>query len=659
MTPLQNDAAGRADHDQRVTVRGLLVGAAMCGIIAVGIPYGSMVVQGTRLGLSSCTPAAFFLLFILLITVQIALGAVRRSWALSRAELVTVFAMMAVATAIPTRGVTGMLLPMITGSFYYSTPENNWADLIHPLLSDWMVVDNVTAVKQFYEGGGESAAIPWNIWVPPLFRWFSFYAGFWLTLVCIMAVLRRPWVEHERLVFPLAQLPLAMIHDGDAGSEPIVKPFFKNPIMWCGLAIPFFLNSINALSLYYQFITPINPVATVDLFRHSVILSLRVNYLMFGFAYFISANISFSLWFFYLIHVVQVGVFSVVGIHSPEELGPWTGSGPVGAIMGHQMMGSLMVLVLFGLWTARSHLRQVVLKAIGRAPHVDDSDEILSYRVATIGLVAGVGFMGFWLWQSGIPAHIVPLFILSALIILIGLARIVAEAGLPTITPEMIPAGFVVSGVGIPALGMQGMVATGYTLAWAGDLLVFMTAPLSSVLRLSSETGRGRRRLTAGIGIAMAISLVLSAWFLLHLAYRDGAINLHPQYFSGFAQYPSQFAAQKLANPSGPSLAGWLWTAAGGLVMAMLMVARHHFIWWPLHPLGFVVSPGWAMDNIWFSVFLAWGIKVLVLKYGGPGVYAKTRPFFLGVVLGQFVVGGMWLVIDSFTGTVGNSVPVY
>ena len=50
------------------------------------------------------------------------------------------------------------------------------------------------------------------------------------------------------------------------------------------------------------------------------------------------------------------------------------------------------------------------------------------------------------------------------------------------------------------------------------------------------------------------------------------------------------------------------------------------------------------MDNIWFSVFLAWIIKVVVLKYGGPGVYAKPRPFFFGVVLGQFVVGGMWLV---------------
>lgn len=633
----------------------------MCAIIAVGIPYGSMVVQGTRLGLSSCTPAAFFLLFILLLTLQIALGVIRRSWALSRAELVVVFVMMAVATAIPTRGVTGMLLPMITGTFYYHTPENNWADLIHPMLSDWMVVHNATAVKQFYEGSGGSTSIPWDIWAPPLLRWFSFYAGFWLTLVCTMVILRRPWVEHERLVFPLAQLPLAMIQDrGKPGSKAeIVKPFFKNPIMWCGLAIPLLLNSVNALSTYYQFITPINPVASVDLFRHSVILSLRLNYLMFGFAYFISSNISFSLWFFYLLHVVQVGVFSVVGIHSPEELGPWTGSGPVGAIMGHQMMGSLIVLVVFGLWMARSHLRQVFLKAIGRAPDVDDSDELMSYRGAVLGLCAGIGFMGYFLWRTGIPAEIVPVFILAALIILIGLARIIAEAGLPTVTPEMIPAGFVVSGVGVPALGIQGMIATGYTLAWAGDFLVFMTAPLSSMMRLSSEASRGRRRIAVGVGVALVISLVLSVWFLLYLAYRDGALNLHPQYFSTFAQYPSSFAAQKLANPTGPSLLGWLWTAGGGLVMSLLMIARHRFVWWPLHPLGFVVSPGWAMDAVWFSVFLAWMIKVVVLKYGGPGVYAKTRPFFLGIVLGQFVVGGMWLVIDSLTGTVGNAVPVY
>ena len=69
---------------------------------------------------------------------------------------------------------------------------------------------------------------------------------------------------------------------------------------------------------------------------------------------------------------------------------------------------------------------------------------------------------------------------------------------------------------------------------------------------------------------AMLISLVASCWFMLHLAYRDGALNLHPQYFTGFAAYPSDFAAQKLANPTGPSLVGWLWTGFGALIMGVL-----------------------------------------------------------------------------------------
>ena len=43
-----------------ITGRSILVGAALSLLIAIGIPYGSMVIQGSRLGLSSATPAAFF-----------------------------------------------------------------------------------------------------------------------------------------------------------------------------------------------------------------------------------------------------------------------------------------------------------------------------------------------------------------------------------------------------------------------------------------------------------------------------------------------------------------------------------------------------------------------------------------------------------------------
>ena len=249
--------------------------------------------------------------------------------------------------------------------------------------------------------------------------------------------------------------------------------------------------------------------------------------------------------------------------------------------------------------------------------------------------------------------------LVCALVLFIGLARVMAETGLPTVTPAMIPAGFVLSGVGAPALGPAGLAALGYSLVWTGDFLVFMTAPLANGLRLGSDLKGSRRPLFWAIVTAMLISLVASCWFMLHLAYRDGALNLHPQYFTGFAQYPSDFPAKKLATPTGPDLIGWLWTGFGALVMGGLMTARHFFMWWPFHPLGFAVSTGWVMNSIWFSIFLAWMIKIIALKYGGPRTYALTRPFFVGVVLGQFVAAGLWLVIDSFTGMVGNRTPVY
>jgi hypothetical protein len=57
---------------------------------------------------------------------------------------------------------------------------------------------------------------------------------------------------------------------------------------------------------------------------------------------------------------------------------------------------------------------------------------------------------------------------------------------------------------------------------------------------------------------------------------------------------------------------------------------------------------------MWFSVFAAFLLKSTVLKYGGPTLYRRTLPFFLGLILGEIVPAGVWLVIDSFTGMSGN-----
>jgi hypothetical protein len=61
------------------------------------------------------------------------------------------------------------------------------------------------------------------------------------------------------------------------------------------------------------------------------------------------------------------------------------------------------------------------------------------------------------------------------------------------------------------------------------------------------------------------------------------------------------------------------------------------------------------MDVVWFNVFLAWLIKTVVLKYGGAALYRRSQIFFLGLIAGQALTNGLWLVVDYFTGKMGNS----
>ena len=94
----------------------------------------------------------------------------------------------------------------------------------------------------------------------------------------------------------------------------------------------------------------------------------------------------------------------------------------------------------------------------------------------------------------------------------------------------------------------------------------------------------------------------------------------------------------------------------GASIMGILTILRHKFLGWPLHPLGLTVAGSRVMDWTWFSIFLAWLIKVLALRYGGPKMFRALRPFFLGMVLGQFVSAGIWTVIDGFTGMTDNMI---
>jgi len=634
----------------------LLVGALGAAAIGAGVPYGDMVLRGPYIAAYFNTPAALILFFFLVFVLNTALGLIHRSWMLRRAELALIYIMWIVATAIPLFGLTSFLLPHITTPIYYATPENSWDELLQPVIPDWIVVHHeFTQIKNFFEGAPQEEGIPWGLWLRPLACWIPFALALYLAMISIMAILRKQWIENERLIFPLAQVPIAVIQD-DENHPSLIKPFFKNPLMWLGFAIPTIVQTVNGLSHYYPVI-PYLSIASwggfrVPLFRNTISLKIALSFQMLGFSYFINRDIAFGLCFFYLLNTVQQGIFNVLGV---DKVDPVLGvySTYTGSIIVHQGFGAIIVLVLFGLWTARPHLRDVCRKAFRRDPQVDDSGEILSYRTAVWLLLGSLVFMGVWLWQSGLPGWITPIYLFLAFVLFIGITRVVGEGGVAFIFAPMVASDFVAAGFGTRALGPSGIVSLAFTYVWASDILTFVMASCANGLKIAEETIKRHRRLVFwGMMIAIVVTLVSSIWAILELAYRYGGINCGRFFFTHANHYPFDNAVARMAVPEGPHWENWAHTAMGGFIMALLMAARQRFPWWPFHPLGFPISAHFG--TMFFSVFVAWVIKSVVLKYGGPRLYLKLRPFFLGLILGQFATCGVWYVIDYFTGTSGN-----
>ena len=107
-------------------------------------------------------------------------------------------------------------------------------------------------------------------------------------------------------------------------------------------------------------------------------------------------------------------------------------------------------------------------------------------------------------------------------------------------------------------------------------------------------------------------------------------------------------ALRRSNTPTAPNLEGWIHTILGGGIMAALMLARHHLLWWPLHPIGLAVNCTYFTQKTFFALFVVWGIKVVLLKVGGVDLYRRGRPFFIGILVGYVLAVAVSTVIDYF-----------
>lgn len=632
------------------------IGAGLLGslILAVGIPYSDMIIKGSQMGVWNTLPGAIFLFFVLVSIVNPVLGVLHRRLRLDRGELAVVFIILMITNTLPARGFSGYVPPVATGSVYYATPENDWEEIVQPFLPDWIIVRDRQAVERYYEGTVGDVAIPWDAWAQPMLFWLIFGLSLWLVMLSITVILRKQWVENERLTYPSMQLPLQLACDVEQGQP--ARPLLKTPLLWLGVALPLAINMVNAIHAYYPSVPQISlHFGTASLFRDSVHLGFGLSFTLVGFAYFVSKSVAGGLCFFHLINLVEQGTLNVLGITIADPApGVFAYAGP---IIRHQAFGAMIVLVLTGLYNARKHLADVFRKAFLGAPEVNDAREIMSYRQAVTGLIIGTFIMSVWLWQAGMPIAVVPLLLFGCFVLFMTFTRLVAEGGVVVIWPPLVGPDWTASMVGTRLLGPYGAAAMATTYVWGTDILILFMSACAAGLKLTQLVTRHVRRLFWGITAAVILTVIVSLWIRIQAGYTYGAINLNMFYGVNAAQYPFQFMQSAISAPVGPNWQAMVQMGIGAVVMLTLELAHYKLTWWPLHPLGFPVSA--VFGGMWFSTLIALTVKTVVLQYGGPAVYRKLMPFFLGLIIGDIVPAGFWLIVDFFTGMHGNILGSY
>ncbi|MBM4043315.1 MAG: hypothetical protein FJ290_32910, partial [Planctomycetes bacterium] len=120
------------------TVRALAIGTVLSVFLNIACPYVVLVMRVAGLTSDYITAGAMMLLFVLVLVVNPLLKLLFGRNALSAAELLLIYIMMIVASAIPTWGLVTNLFHILTRPFYYATPENAWTEIIVPHIPSWI-----------------------------------------------------------------------------------------------------------------------------------------------------------------------------------------------------------------------------------------------------------------------------------------------------------------------------------------------------------------------------------------------------------------------------------------------------------------------------------------------------------------------------------------
>ncbi len=618
-----------------------------------------------------------FPFFLLIFGLQ-ALEKVRiRGKKFSNSELTFIWAMLIVGIPIASSGfIAGRLLlnAMFTQQNEPLSPPSSWGEQI------WFWAPSGDEIYRAYEGG----AFP-NIpeWIIPLSFWGLTCIAWAFMCLFLIQIFRKPWVDVERLAFPLAQPVQELLE------APLAHPSNKRSrYFWLkfGALLGLAWSSFEFLRVVFQFdlfegidlpwgIVPgrawsitidfaefgVPPFQLGSLFKNSY-LQARPEPVMIAVFLLVSLNVLLSGLIFYVLFWVAIPVLETeLGIIDPPTVissKPYIGLGFAQeggmTMFAFGEFGMLFGVAIWAIILQRRYLIRTI-QAVFKPEIIDETGEPISYRAAWIGFIVCAFIFFLSLFMSGSPLIGAIYTVVFLVIGYIAGARLRAEtAGMGIGHPGYIHLHGIHSVRAVLGGPDNAQNAGFYVTSMWMQFFQRDAAPASpAVSSLEAyNIARVTNTRTRDIFVAQSISVIsiillcLIIWPIF--AYSYGLANE----WSGEAGHNLDYSESSLELATGglwdhKSYGLEIWgQAILGIVFAIgLNILRLSRPWLPFNPVAAPLLLSLRGPYWWFPMLIAYIIKFLVVRIGGTKMHTTSLlPAAVGYLLGTASIWGFTLI---------------
>jgi len=568
---------------------------------------------------------------LVLILLNVGLKLISPKMMLGQGELMAIYVMLSIASTLCSHDIMERLMGTIVHGFGLATAENDWRALFGNDLPGWLIMKDERILEGYYQGDTTFYLQEvFLAWLSPIIWWTAFIFVLSFVMICVSVLVRKQWTERERLTYPIIQLPLEMTGD--------TFHFFFNRVMLLGFGLAAGISLLNGLHHFWPtlpslpitrrwFSFPDKPLSLIG----SIIIAFYP--FAIGLGFLMPLELLSSTIVFYGLYRGQIALGNAMGLHNL----------PGFPYRNEQSFGGFLGMIVCILWVGRGHLKQIWANLF--SPKYS-KEEPLSYRVAVLGAAIGLFLLALFFIQIGMSTNIAVIFLAIYLIVALVITRMRAEAGIFVHNFHYTsPVFALINSLGTRRLGKGNLIAFALLRPFNHGFRAHLMPHQFEAYQLASKTKSSPKGMVGVILWATLLGAAATFFIQLHLYHKHGAAS---GYFHTWRIGSGTFRLLEnwLAYPGSTNLLSVFFMGGGWLLTVGMVLMRARFLWWPFHPLGYVMATNLEMSDLWAVILISFVLKWLILRYGGFRAYRKALPFFLGLILGDYAMGSLWNILS-------------